>query len=96
MEAVRRLQSELDPGEAAAIALALEVDADMILADERKGRKKAAEMGLEVVGLLGVISEAKRRRLIPACRPMLDALERDARFWISRRLRDRFLAIAGE
>ena len=51
-------------------------------------------MGLEVVGLLG--SEAKRRGLIPACRPVLDALERDARFWISPRLRDRILALAGE
>ena len=96
VKAVRRLQSELDPGESAAIAFALEVGADLILADERKGRKKAAEMGLEVVGLLGVVSEAKRRGLIPACRPVLDALERDARFWISPRLRDRFLTLAGE
>jgi predicted nucleic acid-binding protein len=96
MEAVLRLQSELDAGESAAIVLALEVGADMILADERKGRKKAAEMGLEVVGLLGVISEAKRKGLIPACRPVLDALEREARFWISPRLRNRFVALAGE
>ena len=96
MEAVQRLQSELDAGESAAIALAVEVSADLILADERKGRRKAAEMGLEVVGLLGVISEAKRRGLIPACRPVIDALERDAHFWISTRLRERFLALAGE
>jgi predicted nucleic acid-binding protein len=90
------LQSELDPGESAAIVLALEVGADLILADERKGRRKAAEMGLEVVGLLGVINEAKRRGLIPACRPVLDALEKEARFWISPRLRDRFLALTNE
>lgn len=95
-EAVRRLQTELDPGESTAIALAVEVGADLILADERRGRRKAAEMGLEVVGLLGVVSEAKRRGLIPACRPVIEALERDARFWISPRLRERFLALAGE
>jgi hypothetical protein len=76
-----RLQAELDPGESAAIALALEIGADLILADERKGRKKAQAMGLSVVGLLGVLSEAKREGLIPACMPLLDALERDARFW---------------
>lgn len=39
-EAVLRLQSELDSGESAAIVLALEVGADVVLADERKGRKK--------------------------------------------------------
>jgi len=44
IEAVLRLETELDPGESAAIALAIEVGADLILADERKGRKKAAEM----------------------------------------------------
>ena len=53
-------------------------------------------MGLEVVGLLGVVSEAKRKGLIPACRPVLDALEKEARFWISTRLRNRFLALNDE
>jgi hypothetical protein len=91
-----RLQSDLDAGESAAIALALEAGADLLLADERKGRRKAVEMGLEVVGLLGVVIEAKRRGLIAECRPILDALEREARFWISRPLRDRFLELVGE
>jgi predicted nucleic acid-binding protein len=40
VKAVQRLQSELDPGESAAIAFALEVGADLILADERKGGRK--------------------------------------------------------
>lgn len=53
-------------------------------------------MGLEVVGLLGLIGEAKRRGLVSECRPILDELERDARFWISRQLRERFLHLAGE
>ena len=93
---VVRLQIELDAGESAAIALALEVGADVLLADERKGRRKAVAMGLEVVGLLGLLSEAKRRGLIAECRPILDALENRARFWISRDLRARFLELAGE
>jgi len=40
VKAVQRLQAELDPGESAAIAFALEVGADLILADERKGGRK--------------------------------------------------------
>ncbi len=88
---VSLLQSELDAGESAAIALALEIRADLILADERRGRRKAIQLGLEVVGLLGVLNEAKRRGLIAACKPILDALTGEAQFWISSDLRDRFL-----
>jgi predicted nucleic acid-binding protein len=88
---VSLLQSELDPGESAAIALAREVRADLILADERRGRRKAIQLGLEVVGLLGVLSEAKRRGLVTACKPVLDALTGLAGFWVSNDLRVRFL-----
>jgi predicted nucleic acid-binding protein len=88
---VSLLQSELDAGESAAIALALEIQADLILADERRGRRKAIQLGLEVVGLLGVLSEAKRRGLVAACKPILDALTGEAGFWVSSDLRIRFL-----
>ena len=93
---VRRLQAELDAGESAAIALAIQIQADLILADERRGRRKAVQMGLRVVGLLGVLNEAKRRRLIPACRPILEALTIQAGFWISNDLYERFLKQVGE
>jgi predicted nucleic acid-binding protein len=80
---VSLLQSELDAGESAAIALALEIQADLIVADERRGRRKAIQLGLEVVGLLGVLNEAKRRGLVAACKPILDALTGVAGFWVS-------------
>jgi hypothetical protein len=38
----------LDPGEAGAIALALELSADLILLDERDGRSAAERVGLRV------------------------------------------------
>ncbi len=50
---------ELDPGEAASIILAIEVSADVVLLDERRGRRMAAAMGLRVVGLLGILAGAK-------------------------------------
>ena len=53
------LETTLDPGEAEAIALAMEMSADLILLDERDGRIAAERAGLRVTGLLGVLLRAK-------------------------------------
>ena len=58
---VTALQMELDPGEAEAIALAVELKAYLLLLDERRGRVVASRLGLHFVGLLGVLSEAKQQ-----------------------------------
>jgi predicted nucleic acid-binding protein len=50
----RLLRASLDAGEAEAIALALELSADLILLDEKDGRSVAARAGLRVTGVLGV------------------------------------------
>ena len=44
------LSASLDLGEASAIALALECQADAVLIDEHAGRRLAAQRGLVVVG----------------------------------------------
>src|SRR6266849_277754 len=46
---------ELHPGEAEAIALALEMKADHLLIDEREGRTMARQLGLSLTGVLGVL-----------------------------------------
>ncbi len=50
--------SHLDLGEAQAIALALEHQADLLLADERDAAIAARERGLAVTGTLGVLDRA--------------------------------------
>jgi predicted nucleic acid-binding protein len=54
----------LDGGEAAAIALAESLHADLLLIDERKGVTIARRMGLRVTGTLGLLEMAARERLI--------------------------------
>lgn len=54
----------LDAGEAAALCLALEIQADLVLLDERRGRAVAAQLGLTLTGTLGVLVEAALRGLV--------------------------------
>jgi len=90
------LELELDRGEAEAIALAVEHEADLLLLDERKARVVARRLGRPVIGVLGVLVEAKRRQLLPAVRPVLDELLTRAGFRISESLRARVLQETGE
>ena len=50
--------SKLGRGETAAIALALELQADRLLIDDRDGTKQAVRSGLQVVGTLGILEES--------------------------------------
>jgi hypothetical protein len=93
---VSSLQMELDEGEAEAIALAIELGADLLLLDERRGRMVASRFGLKFIGLLGVLTEAKHKSLIRAVKPLLDDLIGKAGFWITSDLYDRVLRTAGE
>lgn len=93
---VRRLEQHLDAGEAEAIALAIEMQADLLLLDERRGRAAAKQSSLAVTGLLGVLLVAKQQRHLVAVKPVLHALITVAGFWINERLYTRVLESAGE
>lgn len=90
------LRGELHPGEAAAITLMLEGKGDLLLIDERQGRQIAEREGVPIIGLLGVLMEAKLNGLLPSLAGAIDELERIADFRISARLKNRALTLAGE
>jgi len=93
---IRLLASGLHPGEAEAIALALETGADIVLLDERDGRSMAVRLGLRVTGVLGVLLRAKRTAGISSLRSELEALRSTAGFFIASRLEEEILKSAGE
>ena len=93
---VQALRQELDGGEAEAIALALEVDAEFLLMDGHLGRDTAQHMGVWSVGPTGVLIEAKRKGLVGGIQPLLDALRDVAGFWVGAPLFQRVLEDEGE
>lgn len=87
---------DLDPGETEAITLALELKADLILMDERKGTLAARQLGLTSIGVIGILVDAKHRRLIPAVLPLIDELSSGLRFFVSPSLREKIAALTSE
>jgi predicted nucleic acid-binding protein len=76
----------LDPGERAAIALALSISADRLLIDDWEGRVEAQRRDLRITGTLGVLAEAHRQHLLD----FEAALERlsQTNFYLSAKLID--------
>ena len=93
--AVQALRANLGPGESEAISLVLEIGADRLLVDERPARRVAEAIGVSVIGTLGVLLAAKRKGLIAAVRPSIDALLR-RNFRMSPALVEHCLMAAGE
>ncbi len=86
---------DLDRGEAEAIALAMELDADLLLLDERLARRHATRLGLTITGSLGVLLKAKERELVTEIHPLIQELRRN-KIRLSEDVVQQALRLAGE
>ena len=91
----RILQLLLDEGEAEAIVLALEANANLVLLDDREARLQAKRLGLRVTGTLGILLRAKKLGLIENLREELNKLK-ETGFRISESLEEEALKAAEE
>ena len=93
---VNELRTQINIGEAEAIALAVEVNAARLIIDERLGRQAAKDLGMRIIGVLGMLLLAKRQGLIGTVKPIVDNLINQANFRISSQLYADVLNAANE
>ncbi len=92
---VNDLLSRFGRGEAEAIVLAAEVQADFVILDDATARSVAEQKGQAVVGTLGLLVHAKERGLIERVEPIMNELM-ESGFYVDSRLYGTILQQAGE
>jgi predicted nucleic acid-binding protein len=93
---VKSLSTRVHAGESEALALAVEVRPEAILIDEKTDRSVAKELGLNPLGVLGVLVRATRARLVDLVAPLITVLRQDLDFRVSANVERRILELAGE
>ena len=89
------IEASVDKGEASAIALAVELEDCLLIIDDLKGRKLAHELGLTIIGTIGILVDAKIAGIIPSIKPILSKIKK-TNFRISEELEIIILKRAGE
>lgn len=86
--AAATLTATLHRGEAEAIVLMREEQADLLLLDDRLARDEAERRGLPIAGTIGLLRRARERGFIGAVVPLVEELRRRG-FWVSAGLLER-------
>lgn len=89
------LRKDIDKGEAETIALARQMNADVVIIDENVGYQIARHFGLSVVRTLSILEVAKNKRIISRIRPIVEQIVQRGR-WYSKSVIEKFLGDVGE
>lgn len=89
------IENSVDKGEASTIALAIEYDDCLLIIDDLKGRKFAQQLGLHIIGTMGIIVDAKLSGFISSIKPTIQKIK-NTNFRISEHIQKIMLIKAGE
>jgi predicted nucleic acid-binding protein len=78
------LRQTLDNGEAEAIALATELQPEVVLLDDKLARRMAQRLGVPVTGTLGVLLRSKQLGLVVELRSLIIRLQSEGDYRVSR------------
>jgi len=67
-------KSQLHDGEAEVMILGKEIDAGLLIIDDKNAKKHAKYLGFNVTGTLGILIRAKRSGYIQNIKPLIDKL----------------------
>lgn len=83
-------------GETEALGLAVQKQADLLLLDDGDARREAADLGLRIVGVLGILLRARRDGRLSSLSDEIRRLRSEAHFFIAPKLEAELLVAAGE
>lgn len=89
------IKSSIDLGEASSIALAMEYTDPLLILDDLKARNFAESLNLSFTGTIGVLMNARSKKIIPNLKTVLNQIEKTD-FRISKNLIDQALKLSGE
>jgi predicted nucleic acid-binding protein len=89
-EKVVEIQAKLGLGESTAIVLASETPGSLVIIDDKKAREYALDIGLNIIGTVGVIRQATERNIIesPEDANKLFQELRNKGFWLDNKFAD--------
>ncbi len=77
------------------IALALELSDVLLILDDKKARRVAQQMGMKVIGTVGMLLRAKRQGIIAEVKPLFIKLT-EVNFRLSQGIIQEALRLSGE
>lgn len=92
---LRFLSTQIDIGEASALALAAQFEDVLLLLDDLKARKLAAQLDFKFTGTLGILYKAKQLSIISKVNPYIENILKTD-FRISKQILQEFLKINNE
>ena len=91
VDILSELPQRIHTGEREAIALAYEFGMPLLI-DERRGRQAAENIGVAIIGSLGILAEARREEIVEDLAPLVQTIL-ESGYWISPEVVKAFLEL---